>query len=424
LLAVHIFEVAMTHQAKPMHILFITHYFAPDSGAAAVRLTRLAKLLRARGHRITVLTTMPHFPEGRIREGYRGRWVRVDEIDGMRVVQVWLWATPSRKIIWRLLSQLSFMFMGFLRGLFVARPDVIFIENQPIFTGLMGWALSKIKRRPYLLNVSDFWPEHLVALGVMRESHPLYRIFRALVNLTQRQAHTVVTLSDELYTNIQKRIGHAKHQRTILNAADLALFDPNVADNGFRARHHLDERPIISFIGTFQSNLDYKAFFDVLGRFNGRDDVQFVLIGGGGNIYQVEERLQTEAWTHVRLLGWLPFEEIPQAWRVSYLTFWTVQANYAGRNQIFGKIYEAHAAGVPIVACTEEVMARFIQRSGGGITVPFGDVERAVQAIDAYLANPDLRAQHSQKARAFAEEHLDPENVASAYEEVLRQMMR
>ena len=57
-----------------MHVLIVTNYFAPEGGAAAVRLTRLAKQLAARGHEVTVLTSLPHYPQGRIQDGYRGRF--------------------------------------------------------------------------------------------------------------------------------------------------------------------------------------------------------------------------------------------------------------------------------------------------------------------------------------------------------------
>ena len=72
-----------------MHILLITHYYEPDSGAAAVRLSRLAKLLHAQGHQITVLTTMPHYPAGEIDAAYRGKWSTDDNRAGIRVIQVW-----------------------------------------------------------------------------------------------------------------------------------------------------------------------------------------------------------------------------------------------------------------------------------------------------------------------------------------------
>ena len=150
-----------------MHILFVTHYFEPSSGAAATRLSALARRLLARGHQITVLTTMPHYPKGEIDTDYRGRFVKVEERDGLRVIYVWLWATPSAKISRRLVSQLSFMLTSALRGISLQKPDVVFIEAQPIFTGLAGRIIADMKRVPYMLNISDLWPDHLLSVGAL-----------------------------------------------------------------------------------------------------------------------------------------------------------------------------------------------------------------------------------------------------------------
>ena len=58
-----------------MKIWILTQFYPPEFGAAAVRLSRLARLLAADGHAVTVLTGMPNYPEGVIRAAYRGRAV-------------------------------------------------------------------------------------------------------------------------------------------------------------------------------------------------------------------------------------------------------------------------------------------------------------------------------------------------------------
>lgn len=405
-----------------MKILFITHYYQPDGGAASVRLTRLTQMLRARGHEVTVLTTMPHYPERRIREGYRGKFSTDEMRDGVRVVQVWLWTVPRESIALRLMSQISFMLTGFLRGVWLGKPDVIFIENQPVFTGLMGWAISKIKRTPYLANVSDFWPEQLLSAGVLHERHILYRIFRALVNRTQRDAHTIVSMHQGLHASIARRIGDVARHVVIMNAADLTRLHPDNDEGDFRARYGLDGRPIVSFIGTFANHMDYDTIFAILGRYAGREDVQFVLMGSGTKEALVTTRLEREQWTHVHHIGWLDAETIPYAWASSCVNFWALPDDALMRHVYSAKLFEAHAAGVPIVVCVEGDIADLLGRSGGGVAVPPGDVDGACRAIDAYLNDADLRAQHSRNARAYAEAHFDPVRVSDAYERLLLAM--
>lgn len=176
----------MDKPENSMHILFVTHYYEPDSGARSVLLTGLSKFLHRRGHKITVLTTMPHYPQGIISKDYRGKLFNRENRDGIGVIQAWLWATPSKSIVRRLISQLSFMIMACLRGLFLERPDIVFVENQPIFTGVAGRFIADIKRVPYVLDISDLWPDHLLSIGALTEDSLIYKSARAVVDAGYR----------------------------------------------------------------------------------------------------------------------------------------------------------------------------------------------------------------------------------------------
>lgn len=403
-----------------MKILFITHYYEPDSGAAAVRLTRLARLLQARGHEVTVLTTMPHYPQGRIADDYRGKFSTDEKRDGLRVVQVWLWATPSNSIVKRLISQISFMLTGTLRGLFLPRPDVIFIENQPIFTGLAGWFLSRVKRRPYLLNVSDFWPEYLLEVGVMKETHPLYRLFRALVNLTQRGAAALVALLPGLLQSVAARIGPVKNGRVIFNAVDLQRFRPGLDASEFRRGHGLAGKRVVLFAGTFANHIDFETTMDAAARLRHREDLRFVFAGTGIQQERIQQRLAQGDLEHTVWTGWLAHEEMPLAWAAADLSAWGVQENDLNRLSFQSKLYEAFASGTPLAVAVEGLMADVITEHEAGLAVPFGDSAGLAAAIERLLDDDALRARAAANARAYAEANFDAERVADAYEALLR----
>jgi len=403
--------------AAPLHILLVTHYFAPDGGAAAVRLTRLAQALITRGHRVTVLCPMPHYPQGRIRSDYRGAWTRQETLNGVRVVRAWHWATPSRSIGLRLISQLSFMLMAGLRGLALPRPDVLFVENQPVFSALAGWWLSKVKRRPYVVNVSDYWPEYLVAVGVTRETSLIYRAFKALVNLTQRQARAIVALLPDILTSIQARIGPHPQAHTIMNATDLSRFRPDVDTAAFRARHGLGQARLVTFAGTLGNHIDLATMLAAAARFTDQPDVLFLFLGTGIH----RDALQGQDLPNLRWVDWVDHEDMPAAWAASYLTFWAVHDNATNRISLQSKVYEAMASGVPLVVAVEGVLSQLIARSGAGQTVPFGDVDALTEALARYIHHPDQRQQAAQAARAYAEQHFDFAELVLRYEAVLHE---
>ena len=115
------------------HILFLTPYYPPEVGAAQTRISETAVRLVKRGHRVTVLTTLPNYPSGVVSPEYRGGKRRRELVDGVDLVRVWSYIRPNRGFFGRILAQLSFgCLAGLLGGGAVGHPDVIIVESPPL----------------------------------------------------------------------------------------------------------------------------------------------------------------------------------------------------------------------------------------------------------------------------------------------------
>jgi hypothetical protein len=99
-----------------VHILFLTDNFPPESNAPAVRTFEHAGEWVRQGHRVTVITCAPNFPEGVLFEGYRNQWYQREVIDGIEVVRVKTYITANEGFTRRILDYLSFGIMGQLPG--------------------------------------------------------------------------------------------------------------------------------------------------------------------------------------------------------------------------------------------------------------------------------------------------------------------
>ena len=389
----------------------VTNYFAPEGGAAAVRLTRLARQLQRRGHEVTVLTSLPHYPHGQIHDGYRGRLAVVHDLDGIRVVQTWLLATPSPRISRKLVSQATFMLSASLRGLALPRPDVVLIEGQPIFTAIAGVILATFKRCP------DVWPEHVLPVA-LSERHPAYRLARRVVDVIYRRAAAIVAMSPRWAEMIAGHLGARPATiTTICNGVDLGAFRPGLDCSAFRQKYALDERKICSFIGTLSTQYDLDLMMRIAARFGDCDRVRIVFIGQGSQGAELRRHLAGSG--HVTWIPWLEFDEVPLAWNASYVTYFALRDHPLYRGTIPAKLFEAMACGVPVLAAMEGVGARLVQDSGAGRAVPCGDAAGLERALEEVLADDQLRQGYSLAARRYAEAHFDAERVAAAYEETL-----
>lgn len=404
-----------------MHILIVTHYYPPNEGEAAIRFANTARAFVQKGHRVTVLTTLPHYPKGEIDPAYRGRLVHVREDEGIRVIHTWLWATPNPRISRRLISQLSFMLTAFLRGLPIDRPDAVLIEAQPMFTGIAGRMLARLKGAPYVLNVSDLWPDHLLTVGILKESDAVYQMARRIMDGGYRGAAAVTTMSPAWS---RKVIEYLKCQdtdkvHTVMRGADLQRFRPDLPVANFRAARGLGDKRIVSFIGTFATQYDFDLLVDAAARLQDRDDLRFVLYGTGSQRDHVAERIANEQLPNLSLAGWVPHAEIPLAWASSDLTFWAMRQQGLYEGTVPARVFEAFAAGVPVAAAHAGEAAAILNESGGGLAVPPGDLEGFVAAITRLLDERDFYEQCRRNARAYAEQHFDFDRAVDQMEALL-----
>ena len=154
--------------SKPLKVLFLTAYYPPEVGAAQTRTHEMALRLSNTGYDVSVLTTFPSYPSGVVPKEWRGKFFWKGSDEGIRICRVWSYTAPGGKFLVRLLNNLTFAFFATLIGLWLSRPDVIVVESHPLFNGVAAIFLSALKRVPFVLNVSDLWPESAVQIGALK----------------------------------------------------------------------------------------------------------------------------------------------------------------------------------------------------------------------------------------------------------------
>ena len=169
-----------------MRILFVTENFPPETNAAATRVYERACFWADWGHDVTVVTTAPNFPQGRLYEGYRNRWHQTERMDGIEVVRVKTFIAPNRGTLWRMLDFLSFMVTGWAAGLVQPRPDVVAATSPQFFTAVAGWLVAMFRRVPFVFELGDIWTASIVAVGALSQCAALRLMERLELFLSRR----------------------------------------------------------------------------------------------------------------------------------------------------------------------------------------------------------------------------------------------
>src|SRR5690554_5930986 len=128
-----------------MKIAFISHYFPPEMGAPSARVYEMTKRWAKSGQEVNVITCFPNHPTGVIPDEYKGRFFLKEEIDGINVYRNYVYATPNKGFLKRIISYLSFMFSSVLISMKkIKNPDVIIATSPQFFTLPASYIYSRI----------------------------------------------------------------------------------------------------------------------------------------------------------------------------------------------------------------------------------------------------------------------------------------
>ena len=93
-----------------MHILFIADNFPPEGNAPATRTYEHAREWVELGHKVTVITCAPNFPEGKVFDGFKNSLYSRSTMEGIVVVRVKTFISSNEGFVLRILDFMSLCF--------------------------------------------------------------------------------------------------------------------------------------------------------------------------------------------------------------------------------------------------------------------------------------------------------------------------
>lgn len=403
-----------------MRVCILTQYFPPEIGAPQARLARIVRGLVARGHEVTVVTAMPNYPEGRIRAGYGGL-LRRESLDGARVLRTFVYPSKSLKMVRRMASYMSFVSSSAILGLpmLPRKLDYLFTESPPLFLGMSGWWLSRIKRAKWIFNVSDLWPASAVWLGVVSDG-PALRMAERLEAFCYRKSWLVSCQTKSIQRDIVGRFP---------SVATYHL--PNGADtrrDAARPERESELRSLIragaACIGVYAGLLgaaqQLGQTLDALARVPVSTGLRLVFVGDGPE----KELLKRKAASlglgdRALFVDPVPKEDVPALYAAADFGVACLAPMF--RDAVPSKIFDVMAAGKPLLLVAQGEAVEMVGRVDAGVTVSPGDIEAIASSLSRLASDEEWRARLGANGRAAAMGPFNAEKVVAGFVEHLEQ---
>jgi len=403
-----------------MHILLIHQAFAAIDEPGGTRHYEIAQKLTERGHEVTIITSPVSYLTGKsMRENIP--WVEKQEAEpGITVVRAYTYPALHRSFVHRVFSFLSFMVSSFFIGLTVKDIDLVWGTSPPIFQSVTAWALARIKRVPFLLEIRDLWPAFAIAVGILQQPI-LIRAAEWLERFLYRHADQVVVNSPGFIDHLHSH--GAIHVELVPNGADTSMFDPQAKGENFRHIHGLADRFIALYAGAHGMSNDLGVLLTAAEMLMDRDDIILVLLGDGKEKPALQSQARDMVLTNLKFIPPIPKKEMPIALAAADACIAILKPIPLYATVYPNKVFDYMAAGRPVVLAMEGVIREVIMSANSGIAIPPGDPTALAEAI-TYLAD------HSQdgidmglKGREYNRNHFDRPAQARKFGQIIEKMV-
>ena len=347
-----------------MKILFLTDNFPPEGNAPATRTYEHCVEWVAKGAEVTVITCAPNYPKGKVFPGYKNKLWQTEQIDGIRVIRVWTYISPNRGLFRRILDYISFCIMGFFASLFV-KTDVIVATSPQLFTAVAGFLSSFFKRRPWVLEIRDLWPESIKAVGAMEESKVLKMIDRIVLFL-YRNADQVVVNTDSFKERIFKCGIPMERIHVVKNGVHLHKYNLTEKSQPLLEKLGLQNKFIVGYIGThgMAHNLDF--ILDCAAKVTD-PNIHFLFVGDGAMKSRMVYKMQTLELKNVTMLDAILKDEVPRYISITDVALVPLKKRDTFKKVLPSKIFENAAMRKPILLGVEGEAQEVVESYGAGL---------------------------------------------------------
>lgn len=408
----------MNTPRRSLHILFLSDNFAPETNAPATRLHEHAREWVALGHRVTVVTGAPNFPEGKVYPGYKNRLYQRETVDGIEVVRVMTFISANRGFVGRILDYLSFMVSGGIAALFQERPDVVVATSPQFFTSVAGWAVAALRRRPFVFELRDLWPDSIQAVGAMRPSMAL-RALEKLELFLYRRASRVVSVTRSFRDNLGRRGIDREKVAVVRNGVDLSRYAPQPRDTQLARQFGVDGKFVVGYLGTHGMAHALHRVLEAATELRERPDIHFLFVGAGAAREALIEKARALGLSNVSFHASVSKEDMPRVWSLCDLGLVHLKREELFTTVIPSKIFECFGMGVPVLfAGPQGEGAAIVQEHVAGVVVPAEDPAALSAAVLRLAGDRAELARLATNARDAAP-HFDRRTGARRMAEIL-----
>lgn len=423
-----------------MRVLYFHQHFTTPRGASGIRSYAMAQRLIEEGHKVTMVCGSPERADTGLSGSFH-RGMRSGMVDGIEVIEFDLQYSNADGFVKRSMTFLRFALRSI--GLALTRDyDLVFATSTPLTAGIPGVFARWLRRKPFVFEVRDLWPELPREMGVI--TNPvILGLMSFLEWATYRSAHRLIGLSPGIVAGIERRGVDPERIAMIPNGCDLDIFGRSTVEGTDDSAASERRKPETSMDAVVPWRPDGVAESDLMAIFTGahgiangldavldaavelkrrgRDDIKLVLVGDGKLKPALQERAKAEDLRNVIFHPPVPKHRLAglmAAADIGLQILANVPAFYYGTSP--NKFFDYIAAGRPVLNNYPGWLADTIREHNCGFAVPPDDPAAFADALEQAAADRDRLKEMGLRARKLAQSEFARNKLSAQFVAWLR----
>ncbi len=321
----------------------------------------------------------------------------VTDYRGIQVFRIFQHISPVKSLLIRRMAQHIRAMRKMAKKTQETKPDIIHYNDfNTLFSVRFGGKREHTKvvydsHEDYSLMIASAVPGPLVKMALRFEKRTIKKHVDAVITVSQPILDKLGNLCPEnnaLVLNCKdlKEYEIAKENIMVSRKKFIQNFHKKKGDEA----RDLDDKFILMYIGSLGEHRGLREVLEVYKPLNTKENM-ILIIGGHGNI-ENELKAEMEGMDNALFIGEVPNEEVPLQTKACDAVFMMINPK-EGSHKIAmpNKLFEAMAAGKPIIASTDTIYGEVVKKEECGIVIPYGNIEALRKAITELAADTELR---------------------------------
>jgi glycosyltransferase involved in cell wall biosynthesis len=390
----------------------VNQFYPPDFAATGKFISDLAKGLAERGHRVSVITSLPAY-------AFRtGAAPRVEQTGNLTIHRSRASKIGMQRIRGKLFGGIIFLARTLIKlRKSSLRGDLLLLTTAPGFLSLLGLFYKAFCNQKYSCLLYDLYPDVPIELGVIGPKNPIARLWHGLNRMVWTHAESLIVLTDEMKDRVVKFDASLRRKTFVVhNWADTNALRPTKKSSCTFARAHgYEEKFVVQYSGNLGRAHDYETILDAIRTLKEEKQIRFSFVGDGFGMAALKAIVHSEELPNCDFHAYQPEECLSDSLSSCDISLVSLLPSMIGVVAP-SKLYGILAVGKPVLAICppESYLAKVIRHEGCGVHVDNGDKNLGT-IILGLSRNPSRIEAMGRVSRQLAETRFSLEAAISAY---------